>query len=106
MNASQLLQVLLALLFVVGLLLATAWVARRSGWIRHRLGRADLKVLGSLSLGARSSVALVQVEDIRLVVGITPQQITLLQALPARESTATAHAERFSADLNKAMGGS
>ncbi|HEX7387896.1 MAG TPA: flagellar biosynthetic protein FliO [Castellaniella sp.] len=97
MSAGQTLQVVLSLLFVVGLLLAAAWVARRNGWVRQRLGRANLKVLGTLSLGARSSVAIIQVEDSRLVVGITPQQITLLQTLPAQSQA------NFSESLNKAV---
>ena len=89
MNTSQLLQVVLSLLFVVGLLLLAAWVARRSGWLRQRLSHADLRVLGTLRLGARSSVALIEVQGQRLVVGVTPQQITLLQALSQPTASTT-----------------
>jgi flagellar protein FliO/FliZ len=98
MNPGQYTQVVLALVFVVGLLLATAWVARRSGWIRQRLGGANLKVLGTLSLGARGSVALVQVEDTRLVLGVTAQQITLLHTFPAGAAPGD-----FSESLGKAV---
>lgn len=83
MTQAQLLQLVLALVFVVGLLLSLAWLARRSGWIRQRTNRTDLKVLGILRLGARSSVAVVQVEGARLVLGITTQQVTLLHTLAA-----------------------
>ncbi|TAN27724.1 MAG: flagellar biosynthetic protein FliO [Castellaniella sp.] len=103
MSPAQSLQVILALLFIVGLLLAMAWVARRSGWIRQHVNRTDLKVLGTLRLGARTSIALVQVRDAHLVVGVTAQQITLLHTLPAGPSGTQAAPADFTESLNKAV---
>ena len=82
MEQGPLLRTVLALLFILGLLLALAWVARRSGWLPGRSQSTQLRVLGTLNLGARSSVALIQVEQTRLVLGVTAQQITLLHTLP------------------------
>ncbi|HEX2519722.1 MAG TPA: flagellar biosynthetic protein FliO [Castellaniella sp.] len=103
MTPAQSLQVILALLFIVGLLLAMAWVARRSGWIRQHVNRADLKILGTLRLGARASIALVQVRDAQLVVGVTAQQITLLHTLPADVPGTRVAPADFTESLNKAV---
>lgn len=82
MTEAAVLRMVVSLAFIVILILAGAWVMRRAGWLRPGAGQA-LKVMGSQSLGARSSIAVVQVEDARLVLGITPQQITLLHTMPA-----------------------
>jgi flagellar protein FliO/FliZ len=103
MTPAQSLQVILALLFIVGLLLAMAWVARRSGWIRQHVNRTDLRVLGTLRLGPRASIALVQVRDAHLVVGVTAQQITLLHTLPADAPGTRAASADFTDSLNKAV---
>jgi len=84
MEQPDLLRVTASLLLVVGLLLALAWTARRGGWLRAATGRDGLRVSASQRLGARASLAIVEVEDARLVLGITAQQITLLHTLPPR----------------------
>jgi len=82
MNEGDVLRMVSSLAFIVLLILAGAWLMRRAGWLRAGPGQA-IKVVGAQSLGARSSVAIVQVENQRLVLGVTPQQITLLHTLPA-----------------------
>ncbi|HET8702814.1 flagellar biosynthetic protein FliO [Castellaniella sp.] len=106
MDQDQILRVILALLFILGLLLVLAWVARRGGWLPGRAQSARLRVLGTLSLGARSSVALVQVEDARLVLGVTAQQITLLHTLPNAPGAGDASPGDFAEALGKALPGS
>jgi len=82
MNEGDVLRMVSSLAFIVLLILAGAWLMRRAGWLRAGPGQA-IKVVGAQSLGARSSVAIVQIENQRLVLGVTPQQITLLHTLPA-----------------------
>lgn len=82
MNEADVLRMVASLAFIVFLILAGAWLMRRAGWLRGGTGQA-IKVVGAQSLGARSSVAIVQVDGARLVLGVTPQQITLLHTLPA-----------------------
>lgn len=82
MTEAAVLRMVISLVFIVFLILAGAWMMRRAGWLRAGAGQA-LKVIGSQSLGARSSIAIVQVEDARLILGVTPQQITLLHTMPA-----------------------
>jgi flagellar protein FliO/FliZ len=88
MTEAALLRLTFSLVLIVLLLLALAWVARRSGWLRGP-NQAGLKVLAMQNLGARAMVAIVEVEDARLVVGVTAQQISLLHTLPPAAHTNT-----------------
>lgn len=101
MDQTQILQVVLALVFILGLLLSLAWVARRSGWLPGRSGSTGLKILGMQNLGNRGSIALVQIEDTRLVLGVTTQQITLLHTLPANKHPDSP--ENFADTLGKTL---
>jgi flagellar protein FliO/FliZ len=91
MQEADILRVIISLVVVVLLILGAAWLTRRAGW--HRKGQApSMKVLGAQSLGGRNYVAMVQVEDTRLVLGVTCQSITLLHTLPAGQSHGAAAA--------------
>jgi len=81
MSEAAVLRLIISLIFIVAMILACAWAMRRSGWLRSANPQA-IKVLGSQSLGGRSFVSVVQVEDARLVLGVTAQQISLLHTLP------------------------
>ncbi|WP_158214024.1 MULTISPECIES: flagellar biosynthetic protein FliO [unclassified Pusillimonas] len=85
MNAPEVLQPILALLFILALILGGAWLARRAGLIRGR-SQQDIKVVSSYSLGGRGFITIVEVEDTRLVLGVTPQNISLLHTLPPANS--------------------
>lgn len=75
------------LALVVLLMVALAWVARRSGFAR-RLTNPDgaMNVVASRSLGGRERLLLVDVGEQRLVLGVTATQITCL-ATQARPET-------------------
>ena len=85
MNEAEVLRVIVTLIFILMLILAGAWAFRRTG-----LGRGDnaqaLRMVASQSMGNRAWVTIVEVEDARLVLGVTSQQITLLHKLPRSES--------------------
>lgn len=81
MNAPEVLQPILALLFILALIMGGAWLARRAGLIRGR-SQQDIKVVSSYSLGGRGFITIVEVENTRLVLGVTPQNISLLHTLP------------------------
>lgn len=81
MTEAAALRLILSLLAIIALILAGAWMARRSGWLRAGSG-GSIRILGTHSLGARASVAVVQVEDARLILGVTTSQISLLHTLP------------------------
>ena len=74
-------QALLALLLIVGLLLGTAWMARKlSGG--KAFGQRGMNVVGGVALGPRERIVLVEVGDTWLVVGIVPGQIRTLHRMP------------------------
>ena len=81
MTEADVLRIIVSLIFVIMLILAGAWFTRRAGWLRS--GKAPaLRVLGAQSLGGRAYVAMVEVEDARLVLGVTPTHVSLLHSLP------------------------
>jgi len=80
---SPLIQVSGALLGIIVLILAAAWIVKRvmPGALKGRTVNG-LSVSASASLGNRERVVIVNVEDARLVLGVTAQQVTLLHTLP------------------------
>jgi flagellar protein FliO/FliZ len=81
---------LLALAIVLFLVWGLSRLARRtqSGGLAKRVaapGGARLEVLSRRSLSRTTSVAIVRVGDRDLVVGVTPQSVTLISEIPAPE---------------------
>lgn len=74
---------LLGLMVVIGLILACAWVAKRSGFAARASAHMPVKLVGSMALGPRERVVMLQVEDTWLVVGVTPGGMQTLHTLPA-----------------------
>lgn len=74
-------QVGFALLFIVCLLLGSAWLARKVAGGKG-FGQGGLTVIGGVSLGPRERIVLLEVGNERLVVGIVPGQIRTLHRLP------------------------
>lgn len=66
-SAAPLLQVSGALIAIIALILAAAWLVKRLGFAPKRTGVNGLKISASASLGARERVVVVDVEDARLV---------------------------------------
>ena len=69
-----------ALILIVGLLAATAWMARKVSGGKG-FGQAGLKVIGGVALGMRERIVLVEVGDDWLVIGVVPGQIRTLHRL-------------------------
>jgi len=87
MDHAEILRVLTSLVGVVALMLALAWVARRTGFGLRARQSQTLKVLSTQSLGqARASLALVEVEGARLLLGVTATQVNVLHTLPASDA--------------------
>lgn len=81
-SGSPLLQVSGALFGIIAVILVAACLAKRLGFGGKTAGARGLKVTASASVGTRERVVIVDVEDARLVLGVTPTQINLLHKLP------------------------
>jgi flagellar protein FliO/FliZ len=69
----------LMLLLVLALIPLVLWSLKRiQNFQPPGLGPRPLALAGQLALGARERVVLVRVQDRLLVLGVTPQQVTLL----------------------------
>ncbi len=87
MNQMDLLRLSLSLVVVVILILFAAWVARRSGFMR---ANSDvIKFIATHPLGNKSSIVVVEIEQQKLVLGVSPQQVNLLHILAADNSFET-----------------
>lgn len=84
MTEAAVLRLVVSLVFIVALILAAAWFTRRAGWLRNGPNQT-MKVVATQSLGARTYVAVIDVEGARLVVGVTTNHISLLHTLPPAE---------------------
>ncbi len=83
MDAFSLMSILnmfMGLVVVVALILGLAWILKKYGKLAN-YNQADMKILGGLSLGTREKALLIEVENIRLLVGVTPGHIQTLHVL-------------------------
>jgi flagellar protein FliO/FliZ len=82
LGVGAVLQTLVALVIVIGLVFALAWLARRLGL--QPAGRGGLlKVVAGASLGGKERVAIVEIGDTWLVLGAAPGSVRLLHTMPA-----------------------
>jgi flagellar protein FliO/FliZ len=112
-GAGGALEVMLALVLVVGVIGALAWFARRArgGLFRGRNSR--IQVLASQSLGVKESAVLVRVGDTDILIGVSQGSVRPLhvfpvgantEAPPAAEPTAGVSTPNFKDLLLKSLG--
>ncbi len=83
-TGAMVVRVVLALALVLGLLAGVVFLYRRASRGGHGVGAAaQIEIVAQRALGARASLAVVRVGSESLLIGVTPQQITALGALPA-----------------------
>lgn len=87
LGVGAVLQTLAALIVVIGLVFACAWLARRFGL--QTAGRGGLvKVVAAASLGGKERVTVVEIGGTWLVLGAAPGNVRLLHTLPAGTASA------------------
>ena len=80
MEVSPLVSAFLSFIFVIGLLLLTLWFIRTKGiGVTARTG-GDLQVLQTLRMGAKHHLSVVRYGDRTLLLGVSGQQISLLDS--------------------------
>jgi flagellar protein FliO/FliZ len=80
----SLLQTLFALIVVLGVLGALAWFLKRYG-PKAMGGSANLRVVGSLNLGGRERLLVVEIGNQWIVVGASPGRVNALATMPKQE---------------------
>lgn len=85
-TSNMIMQVLIALAIVTAAILALAWVVKRLG-NTHLLQQRDLKVLSTMPLGTREKVILIEVENQKILLGVTPSNISTLHVFSTTEET-------------------
>jgi flagellar protein FliO/FliZ len=102
--SSPLVQVSGALAGIVIFILVAAWLARRFGFTGAGVGvKKSLNISASVSVGPRERVVVVDVEDARLVLGVTSTQITHLHTLPPAPAADVVEKAPVPADFQKLM---
>lgn len=76
-SSGSIVQIIFSLLLVLAAIVLVAWLLRRMNVAQQSSGKL-LKVLGSVAVGQRERVVLVEVNDTCLVVGVGPGQIRTL----------------------------
>ncbi|MGX4640594.1 flagellar biosynthetic protein FliO [Massilia sp. SYSU DXS3249] len=88
-SAGTLVQTILALMLVLGLLVALAWAMKRYG-PRVAGNQANLRMVGALNIGGRERIMVVEVGDQWIVVGASPGRVNALATMPRGEAQASA----------------
>lgn len=106
-GSESVMNVVLSLVLVVAAIFLLAWMMRRLGGATLR-SNAFLKVISSVSMGARERVVLVQVGEQQLVLGVAPGRVQTLHVLDKPIATVDAEgaasgsfSERLKTILNK-----
>ena len=84
-TGGSLLQTSVALLFVIGLMLGLAWLTKRFGPKNFGGGNSNVKLVGSLSVGTRERILVVEVGEQWIVVGASPGRMNALATMPRQE---------------------
>lgn len=87
----SLLQTLFALILVLGVLGGLAWFLKRYG-PKPGGGNANIRMVGSLNLGGRERVLVVEVGGQWIVLGASPGRINALATMPRQEGVDNATA--------------
>lgn len=71
-------KILIFLLLIIGMIAGLAWLVNKTRAGQLVGGNKQMKTLAVLPMGMKEKVAVIEVGNEQLVVGITPQQINLL----------------------------
>ncbi len=77
-------RVVVSLLLVLAAVFAAAWLARRMRGLKLG-GSSGIEVVAQVTLGARERAVLLKVGSERLLIGVAPGSVRLLQTLPPGE---------------------
>ena len=76
-TSSMLLQVMLALGFIVALILGSAWLLKRLNLVQNSTN-THFKVLSSMPMGRKERLLLIEVDGVKLLLGVSAGAINVL----------------------------
>jgi len=94
-------RVMIFLLLVIGLIVLLAWLVTKVRGTRFIPADGQIRVIASQPLGIKEKIAVLQIGDKQIVVGVTAQQITLLTELDEPLTAAAGHAPASFQELLK-----
>lgn len=84
-GSSMLTEMSSSLLLIIGCLLITLWLVRRFLPKRYLpTGANAIKVIDNYSLGSKTKITIIEVDQQALVLGVTEENISLLHKMPAK----------------------
>ena len=89
-TSSSIAQIIFSLLLVLAAIVAVGWLLKRMNVAQQGTGNL-LKVVGSVAVGQRERVVLVEIDDTWLVIGVGPGQIRTLHTLEKSAEVAANH---------------
>lgn len=89
-SAGSIGQVTLALTVVLALVFVAAWALRYLRKLNIAGGDQQLEIVAQVSLGAKERAVLIRLNDVQVLVGVAPGQVTALHTGPAPASKAPA----------------
>ncbi|MGB2742282.1 MAG: flagellar biosynthetic protein FliO [Cognaticolwellia sp.] len=92
---------ILSLLMVLAVIVVSSMILKRFQGVRHTLN--GLKIVTSLHLGAKEKLVVVQAGEKQLLLGVTAQQITLLETLDEPLVNAKENSVDFAQSLAKLL---
>ncbi len=101
-STTSLLSMVIGLFFVITLIVVVAWGVRRFSTL-HASGGKHIKVLSATVIGARERLALVEVGDKRILIGVTPQQINTLHVFAKEDIPDERETSDFARKLQEIM---
>lgn len=76
---------MLGLFFVLAIIFGMAWLSKRLKWKGLGVGQA-IKPISVINVGGKEKLLIVEVDGQRLLLGVTPNSITLLKMLESTDS--------------------
>ncbi|WP_144395183.1 flagellar biosynthetic protein FliO [Pleionea sediminis] len=106
--ASSVVSVFIALVFIIIIIIACAWVLRRMGGAGFQKS-ADIKVCASHMLGAKERLVIIKVDGKHILLGVTPSSINKIEELSENciEETSSdpiSFQSAFSSQVKKMLG--
>jgi flagellar biosynthetic protein FliO len=104
MEMSPLVSAVLSFVFVIGLLLGTLWFVRARGIGVGPMNGKGLRVVNSLRLSNKHRLDVVDYAGRRLLIGVAPNQITLLDNQPQSTESEADPSDQSTDPQNKGVG--